>query len=127
VSLTEEGGQVTAVVRPRGEPRTETLRVATVINCTGPEGDVRSLEDPLLQALIADGVARPDSLGLGLDVGDDLALVDRAGQRSPTVSLVGPLLRGRWWEATAVPELRVHAARLAARLHEELAASPAPA
>jgi uncharacterized NAD(P)/FAD-binding protein YdhS len=40
---------------------------------------------------------------------------------SPIISLTGPLLKGEFWEATAVPELRVHAARLAERLANELA------
>ncbi|MBN8909448.1 MAG: hypothetical protein J0H99_23285, partial [Rhodospirillales bacterium] len=29
---------------------------------------------------------------------------------------IGPLTRGRWWELTSVPDIRVQAARLAQRL-----------
>jgi hypothetical protein len=37
------------------------------------------------------------------------------------VYYVGPLLKAMHWESTAVPELRVHAARLAATLVASLA------
>lgn len=123
VSMADVGDQVHVSIRGRGAEAVETLRVGHVINCTGPESDVRSLRDPLLDALLASGAVRADAMGLGLDVTDDLALVGRDGRHSRALSLVGPLLKGTWWEATAVPELRGHAARLAARLHADLAAS----
>ena len=103
----------------------ELAGVTAVVNCTGPESDLRCVRDPLMQDLITHGNARPDPLGLGLDVDDDYALLNAAGRPSGTLSLVGPLLKGRYWEATAVPELRVHAARLAARLTAELSLSAA--
>ena len=58
----------------------------------------------------------PDALSLGLDVSDDLAILDADGQASASIFLVGPLLKARFWEATAVPELRQHAATLARKL-----------
>jgi uncharacterized NAD(P)/FAD-binding protein YdhS len=44
------------------------LRVDRVINCTGPETDCRRIEDPLIKNLLAQGLAKPDPLFLGLDV-----------------------------------------------------------
>jgi uncharacterized NAD(P)/FAD-binding protein YdhS len=52
-------------------------------------------------------------LGLGVDVSDHYAAMDARGRPSPILYVTGPLLRARWWEASAVPELRVHAARVA--------------
>lgn len=106
---------------------TESLRVAQVINCTGPEGDVRALNEPLISYLILHGLVRPDALGLGLDVTDDLVLVGSDDEPSTVLSLVGPMLKGAFWEATAVPELRLHAARVASRLCLELAGEAAAA
>ncbi len=85
-------------------------RVGTVINCTGPGGADRTA---LGAALIADGTARPDPLGLGLDV--DLAgrLVAATGRVHENVWVVGPPRRGQWWETTAVPEIRAQAAQVA--------------
>ena len=87
-----------------------------MINSTGPESDVRRIDDRLLSALLARGLARPDPLGLGLDVDDAGALYDAAGVASRTLFVLGPLLRGRDWESTAVPELRSLAVHLAERL-----------
>jgi uncharacterized NAD(P)/FAD-binding protein YdhS len=77
---------------------------------------VRRLGDRLLDALCKRGLAVPDPLSLGLEVSEDLALLDARGRPSPDLFLVGPLLKARFWEARAVPELRAHAAGLAERL-----------
>jgi hypothetical protein len=39
-------------------------------------------------------------------------VLDRAGRPSAWLHYIGPLLKARDWEATAVPELRQHALRL---------------
>ena len=107
---------VEVTLRPRGRAATERLVVDRVVNCTGPSSDVARVGDLLLDSLLASGRIAPDALRLGLRVADDLALLDAGGTPSEVLSLVGPLLRADFWEATAVPELRAHAARLAARL-----------
>jgi uncharacterized NAD(P)/FAD-binding protein YdhS len=90
--------------------------VDRVVNCTGPSTDVRRVGDALLEALLARRLVRPDPLSLGLETDAANALLDGAGRPSRVLSLVGPLLKAGFWEATAVPELRQHAARLAGRL-----------
>jgi len=107
---------VRVVVRPRGRTETEALFVERVVNCTGPSSDVRRVGDGLLDALLAGGRIVPDPHRLGVEVAEDGALLDASGKPSPVLFLVGPLLKARDWEATAVPELRTHAARLAERL-----------
>ena len=109
-------GGVRVLVRPRGQSQIEALFVERVVNCTGPSTDVRRIGDRLLDSLQARGLAVPDPLRLGLEVSDGLALLDAEGQPSPFLFLVGPLLKARFWEATAVPELRQHAANVALRL-----------
>lgn len=104
----EGAAGVRVTLDPRGAREPQTIEVDHVLNCTGPDGDVRRIEDPLIRSLVAEGLVRPDSLGLGLEVRDDGRLVDRDGRTSPALLLVGPLLKGRFWEATAVPELREH-------------------
>jgi uncharacterized NAD(P)/FAD-binding protein YdhS len=63
--------------------------------------------------LIAEGVAVADPLGLGLRTDDFGALVDTGGQTARNLFYIGPMLRPRYWETTAVQELRAHAERLA--------------
>jgi uncharacterized NAD(P)/FAD-binding protein YdhS len=107
--------------RRRERAHSETVSVSAVINCTGPESDVRRLRDPLVRDLIARGLATCDTAGLGIRVDDAYRVIGSTGAPSPVLSLTGPLLKGEFWEATAVPELRVHAARLAERIASELA------
>ena len=108
--------EVEVTIRPRGASAAGRVHVDRVINCTGPSSDVRRVGDPLLEAMLGRRLLRPDPLGLGLETAANGALLDAGGQPSRVLSLVGPLLRAGFWEATAVPELRQHAARLAARL-----------
>jgi len=108
--------EVEVTIRPRGASEAGRVHVDRVVNCTGPSSDVRRLNDPLLDALLARKLLRPDPLSLGLETASDGALLDAAGRPSRVLFLVGPLLKADFWEATAVPELRQHAARLAERL-----------
>lgn len=103
-------------LRRRGADRVEVIEVARVINCTGPDTNLARVRDPLVQSLRADGLIRPDDLGLGLDTDEQGALIGADGRASDDLFCVGPLRKGRLWENTAVPELRVEAAAMARRL-----------
>jgi uncharacterized NAD(P)/FAD-binding protein YdhS len=103
-------------VRERADGRVRSLRVASVVNCTGPNGDVRSSGSPLLDALCASGAVCPHPLALGLDTCGDGAVRDARGHASETLFAIGPLRRGELWETTAVPEIRAQARALAQRL-----------
>jgi len=109
-------GEVEVTLRPRGASEPVRIHVHRVVNCTGPSTDVRRLGDPLLDALVARGLIQPDPLGLGLETAADGAVLEASGRHSRVLYLVGPLLKPNFWETTAVPELRQHAARLAERL-----------
>jgi uncharacterized NAD(P)/FAD-binding protein YdhS len=107
---------VTVTWQPRGTGREAQFSVGSVVNCTGPQSDITRMPDPLMRSLLAQGLVRPDSLHLGLDVDPLARVLDQAGYPSPVLSYSGPLLRARDWEGTAVPELRLAAAALADRL-----------
>lgn len=118
-SLALEGGGIVATIRRRRSSSSETLRVGKVINCTGPDTDLTRVRDPLVASLRRDGLIRPDELGLGLDADDEGRLVAADGEASERLTLLGPLRKGRFWEHTAVPELRVAAKQAADRLVRE--------
>jgi uncharacterized NAD(P)/FAD-binding protein YdhS len=92
--------------RGRGEQGGYVFRAASVINCTGPTGDILASTDPLIQDLVKRGLARPDPLRLGFDVDESGRVRDVSGQASPTLLAVGPATRGASWEITAVPDIR---------------------
>lgn len=111
---TEDAAEVT--FRARGTGNVQTLRVDRVINCTGPETDYRRINNPLLNSVISQGLARQDWLALGLETDIHGALVDSAGSVSKSLYAIGPARKASLWESTAVPELRVQAADLADHL-----------
>ncbi len=104
--------------RPRGSRELVTTTVSTVINCTGPAGDLRRLGDPLITQLRDAGWLTPDAFGTGLLVDDHYRLLDLYGRPQKNLYYVGPLLRAQHWEATAVPELRHHVRRAITALLE---------
>lgn len=89
------------------------LAAGWLVNCTGPAADITATADPLLRHLLDTGLARPDPLRLGLDTDSHGSLRDAAGRPSSNIFTLGPLLRGRWYETTAIPEIRDQAAVLA--------------
>ena len=116
---TPTGVTLTYAARDGSPPR--ELVVGKVVNCTGPDTDLVRVRDPLIRALREHGAIRPDPLGLGPDTDEDGRLVTADGNPSDRLTLVGPLRKGRLWEHTAVPELRVEAQQVAERLGVGLA------
>ncbi|QRY77114.1 FAD/NAD(P)-binding protein [Pseudomonas sp. PDNC002] len=100
-------------IQRRGASQATTQRFDFLINCTGPCTNLRTVREPLLCGLLKRGVIHQDTQGLGLDTDADYRLLDAQGVAHPNLHLLSPMLRARHWEATAVPELRGHAARLA--------------
>ncbi|HZN96047.1 MAG TPA: FAD/NAD(P)-binding protein [Myxococcales bacterium] len=109
-------GAIEAHIQVRGAGDREVLRVAQVIDCTGPARWIREVNDPFIRSLLEDGLARPDDLGIGLDTDPSGAVLGAGGSPTEALYAIGPLRRGSLWESTAVPEIRVQAVELAARL-----------
>ena len=86
-----------------------------VIQATGLDTDVRHTTHPLVRQLLTNAHVQPDPLGLGLRAdGDGRLLHD--GQSWPRLFAVGSLLRGTFWESTAMPEIRQQARHIADQL-----------
>jgi uncharacterized NAD(P)/FAD-binding protein YdhS len=121
------GGITDAVARPDGPllvTFSDGLRVTVgwVIDCTGP-GPLP--EDPLWRSLFDTGAAVPGPLGLGVATRDG-RLLDAEGRSWAPLFTLGAPRRGELWETTAVPEIRVQAAALAAELLAPLTPRPRP-
>jgi uncharacterized NAD(P)/FAD-binding protein YdhS len=86
------------------------LEVDGLVNATGPAWDPREGDSALLHALLADGLATPGPVGLGLRTEADGRLP------GTEVFALGALRRGELWESVAVPELREQAAAVAAAI-----------
>jgi uncharacterized NAD(P)/FAD-binding protein YdhS len=110
------GGDIVINIRRRGGDQVETYRFARVVDCTGLGENPDSSQNPLIRALLARGAARSDPLGIGLDISEDYALVDRSSKRSRRVLALGPLTRAAFWESTAIPDIRVQCGHVAQRV-----------
>jgi uncharacterized NAD(P)/FAD-binding protein YdhS len=102
--------------RRRGGGPTTALTVDLVVNATGPDFELKRGAVPVLSSLRAAGLVSEDALNLGLRTARFGACVGTQGRVTGELYYLGPMLRADYWEATAAPELRDHAERLAAHL-----------
>jgi uncharacterized NAD(P)/FAD-binding protein YdhS len=119
VELGETGVCVT--VKARGDNAVHRIKGAWLVNCSGPQLDYDRISDPLLRSLFDGGLARPDSLSLGLDLGNDYRLISKSGVASDALFALGPPIRGNLWETTAVPDIRKQCEAVARHLTSTLA------
>jgi len=108
-------GGVEAVLRRR-DGRRVSRRVARILLCTGPDSGGAWFRQPPVPALLEEGLAAPDDLGLGFAVRPEGQVLSRDGQPIPGLFALGPLTRSCLWEITAVPEIRTQASALLRRL-----------
>ena len=105
-------------IRLRASEALVRLEVSRIVSCRGLTSDPRRSSNPLVAQLVAEGYARADPLGIGLDVDNDCAIVDASGRASERIFAVGPMSQAAFWESIAVPDIRLQAASLARRLTE---------
>jgi uncharacterized NAD(P)/FAD-binding protein YdhS/predicted metal-dependent enzyme (double-stranded beta helix superfamily) len=103
---------VTLTLRRRGESVAEVLKFDWIVNCTGPGSGREFGLPPVAVGLAQAGYLREDPMGLGvLSTPDGQAVVE--GRIIEDLVVIGSLRKAGEWESTAVPELRVQAARAA--------------
>ena len=110
-----EGDLLRVRVGPRGEVGS-WLTAQHVINCAGPLLDYARIADPLVVSLREAGHLCPDPLHLGILTDENGALLEDDGTPAPGLYTLGSSRRPAYFESTAVPELRLQAAALAAHL-----------
>jgi uncharacterized NAD(P)/FAD-binding protein YdhS len=110
-----EDGKLDVAIKRRGKGGTADHQFALAINCTGPLGSISASGDGVLRSLLDGGLARADALDVGLEV-DDRSRISGARR----AWALGPLTKGRYWEITAVPDIRGQVAAVADDIAEEL-------
>jgi uncharacterized NAD(P)/FAD-binding protein YdhS len=104
----------------RSTQETLSISIDRIINCTGPNTNIKHLDEHLITQLIESNIVKPDDHNLGILVNNDLTVVNDLKTGAATLSYIGPMLKATYWEATAVPELRMYAEQLATQLTEHL-------
>ena len=103
--------------------REKTVWFDKVLNCTGPNTNTGLSGQTFIQTLVGARLAQPDPLGLGIEVDPKNRVQDREGLQHSLFAM-GALCRGRWWEITALPEIRQQAVQIAQSLAEFCASRP---
>jgi uncharacterized NAD(P)/FAD-binding protein YdhS len=108
-----DGRIAVQVCRPGGDR--EILAADLVISCLGPGSAWSDHRDPLHQSLLARGLARPHSTGLGIDIDPATHRVIPAnGAPGGPLFALGAPVRGASWESTSVREIAAQAHTLGA-------------
>jgi uncharacterized NAD(P)/FAD-binding protein YdhS len=115
LSAAETGEGLEVAIRRRGAREPTAERFDFAFNCTGPLHSIARTKDKLLRSLLDADEAKPDHLGIGLEVDGTC----RAGEH---LWAMGPLTKGRYWEIIAVPDIREQAAQVADDIEREIGA-----
>ena len=99
----------------------EEITVQRLVYATGPGAPAGT--DALIDSLIAQGLARIDTQGIGLRVTASLELIGASGECTPSLWALGPIVRGVFWECTAVPDIRQQARAVADGIAHQLSAA----
>jgi uncharacterized NAD(P)/FAD-binding protein YdhS len=108
------GGGLEVTWRPRGKLETEHLSADLMVNCTGPSMNIEQSSEPVIVDMISRGLIRADPLRMGLDIVDGYRVARADGRPEMTLLAVGPPTQGALWEISAVPDIRIQAAEVAA-------------
>jgi uncharacterized NAD(P)/FAD-binding protein YdhS len=114
--LERDANGVHALFRRRGTIQHVDLRVARVINCSGPRTDYSKYQHPLFIHLLARGLIDHDPLALGISALPTGEVLRYHGDAVGWLFTLGAPLKGVLWETTAIPEIRAQARALAVRL-----------
>ena len=100
--VAREQDRFTLRLRRRGSPVVESLHADLAIDCSSYKPN---LDQPLIQSLLFQGLARPDEHRLGLLVRPDGQVIAKDGVATTGLFALGPLCQGSLWEITSVPEI----------------------
>lgn len=115
-----DGECIRLTLRDRGAMQPRRVEADVLIRATGLDTDVARTDHALIANLRGAGLIHPAAFGLGLEADADSTVLDARRQPVTGLHALGPLVRGKLWEITAVPELRVAAAGLARALRRAL-------
>ena len=115
------GSAARVQIQDRGASCAEAIVAQRVIHATGIGAGAAA--DGLYAGLVATGLARTDQHGMGLAVTAALQVLRSDGGVAPGLWALGPIVRGVFWECTAVPDIRVQAQTVAGAVAEHLAAA----
>ncbi|WP_081716295.1 FAD/NAD(P)-binding protein [Paraburkholderia mimosarum] len=129
-TISAHGDGLLLAIRPRAAAASRVVHASYFVNCTDvgmapahratasdtePHADCKHRPiahacDSLFDQLRRDGIAKFDWAGLCVDESYRVVRVNSC--TNPSLFYIGPALKRRFWEATAVPELLMHIERM---------------
>jgi uncharacterized NAD(P)/FAD-binding protein YdhS len=123
ISVSSIGDEMLVKFKERGTSKIQELKVSKIINCTGPQSSLRTIDSALLDNLLSAGLIAPHNLGTGIATRADGQILDSAGNDVEGMFAIGPLLKAELLESVAVPELKQQAYDLAIKICEHVKTS----
>ena len=121
VNVTAAGEDLKVTLLMRSTQQERTLTFGYVVNCTGPETDLHTVDNPLVSNLLSEGLLLGDELRLGLQADAEGHPINASGMAIENIWTIGPLRKAQLWETTAVPEIRVQAENIAKKIYAAIA------
>jgi uncharacterized NAD(P)/FAD-binding protein YdhS len=112
----QNNGLIRVSARCRYQNVLEYFEVGGIINCSGPTYDISNTKNDLVSYLYENKILYQDEVKIGFQVNSDYSV----NHKFPGLYYIGPMLKATYWEAIAVPELRVHSDKLANSILNEL-------
>lgn len=108
-----QGDDLAVDLRPRRSRDWTRETFDAVVIATGPAHGTVFATNPLLAQIGDTGLARPDPLGLGIDVDPGGHAIGRDGVATETLFVASPLARGTFGELMGAPDLARYARTIA--------------
>jgi uncharacterized NAD(P)/FAD-binding protein YdhS len=115
--ISDQGTHLEVTLFNKKSKKIKTIKVSRIINCTGPQTNLKESENQLLHKLFMEGFLSQDELNLGtrIDI-STYEIINSTNQVVPCFFTLGVNLKGELWESVAVPELKVQAKEVAHRM-----------
>lgn len=119
-----QGDDLAVDLRPRRSRNWERAAFDAVVIATGPAHGTVFETNSLLGQIGDAGLARPDPLGLGIDVDLGGHVIGRDGAVTETLFVAGPLARGTFGELMGAPDLARYVRNIAETIVRRHARAP---
>jgi len=112
--ISDVGTHLEVMLFNKKSKKFKTIQVSRIINCTGPQSNLKESENDLLHKLFIEGLLSQDELNLGTRIDlNTYEILDSNNKKVPCFYTLGVNLKGELWESVAVPELKVQAKEVA--------------
>jgi len=115
-NLQEQSGNISVTIQLRKQSVIRELNVGTVVNCTGPQTNYNDLQDQLIMNLMSKKMILSDPLKMGIQATINGEVLQNKQEVSKDMYALGSMLRGLFWETTAIPDIRVQTEHIAKQI-----------